>query len=254
MSSRSDTAPEISLRRALGFPFTRRNWPLTLLYLGLLQYVPLVGWIVLRGWRFDLARRIGAECDERLPDWRGLREHWRWGWILVTASMVHYLPLWIAAWTQRRVVFWTLVAIGQWWWTRLTDSPTEPFPMEEFGPGLRALAALLALFLLYPPLINAVLETGTHRYADTGRWVALYEFWKNVWGAGEDFWDVLRIEGGILGLNVLVGVVSLILVYTIGGAFLIPPLMFPVYMWTRGALMGQWIRKNRWEAGRSLAS
>jgi hypothetical protein len=65
---------------------------------------------------------------------------------------------------------------------------------------------------------------------------------------------VARIEGGIILLNLAVFAVSILLMLTIGGSAFIPPVMIPVYMWTRGALMGQWIWKTRYEEQTRLNS
>jgi hypothetical protein len=106
----------------------------------------------------------------------------------------------------------------------------------------------VVILIVIPPMISAIIESATQRYAETGRVAALFEFWHSIRLACGDLRDVVRIEAGILLLNVVVFAVSILLMLTVGGAALILPVMIPVYMWTRGALMGQWIAKNRAEA------
>lgn len=239
--------PRISLRRALAFPFTHPNWPQALLYMAAIQYVPILGYLVSRGWRFDIARRIGRGDEERLPDWRHWKSHLREGLILFLATQFYFLPLYIFLWYMRHDMYLALaeVAVGLYehYWKGLPDGPRR----EVIWAGGRALAWFLAALIVYPPIGSAIAESATQRYAVTGKIRTLYEFWWNIALVFDDFWDVLRIELSILALNVVVFITSMILLWTVGGTIFIPPVMIPIYMWTRGALMGQWIWKNRVE-------
>lgn len=246
--------PRISLRRALAFPFTQKNWPWALAYIGAIQFLPIVGYLIVRGWRFEIAKRVGNGEAEALPDWRNAMEHLKQGAILLGATIFHYIPLYVLLSAPRWGIIWTLIEIARWCYEKLfTDLQTKPF-WEVLEPGLKALAIFVAIMILVPPVISAVLESATQRYAETGRVRTLFEFWHSIRLAFTDLGDVIRIEAGILLLSAAVFVVSVALMLTVGGSALIPPVMIPVYMWTRGALMGQWIAKNRLEAAAARAA
>lgn len=239
--------PRISLRRALAFPFTQPNWPQALLYIGAIQYIPILGYLIIRGWRFDIARRIGNGHAEQLPDWRSWKSHLREGFVLFLATQFYFLPLYLFLWYMRHDIYYALaevvVGLYEHYWQGLPDGPRG----EVLWAGAKALAWVLVAMLVYPPVASSVVESATQRYAVTGRIRTLYEFWWNLWLVGDDFLDVLRIELSILGLTAAVFLVSLFLLWTMGGTIFIPAVMIPIYMWTRGSLMGQWIWKNRVE-------
>ncbi len=237
----------ISLRKALAFPFTQPNWPQALLYIGAIQYVPIFGYLIIRGWRFDIARRIGNGHIEQLPDWRSWKSHLREGIILFVATQFYFLPLYFFLWYMRHDIYYAVaelvVAAYEYLWQGLRQGPRS----EVLWAGGKALAWVLAALVIYPPIGSSFVEASTQRYAVTGTVRTLYEFWWNIWLVSDDLLDVLRIELSILGLSVVVFLVSLVLLWTLGGTIFIPAVMIPIYMWTRGALMGQWIWKNRIE-------
>lgn len=247
ISARAPQPPRISLRKALAFPFTQANWPQALLYIGAIQYIPILGYLIIRGWRFDIARRVGAGHAEQLPDWRAWKSHLREGIVLLIATQFYYLPLYFFLWYMRHDIYYALaeivVSLYEHYWQGLPDGPRP----EVLWAGAKALAWVLAALLIYPPIASSFIEAATQRYAVTGRVRTLYEFWWNIWLVQDDFFDVLRIELSILGLSIAVFLTSLFLLWTFGGTIFIPAVMVPIYMWTRGALMGQWIWKNRIE-------
>lgn len=241
------SVPTISLRRALAFPFTQRNWPLALLYIGAIQYVPILGYLIIRGWRFEIAQRVGANEQHALPDWRHVVTHLKQGTILFLVTQLYFVPMYLALAWPRSGVLWSVLRVIRTIFERLFTE-VQPQPWDEILiPGLRSLVIFIAILLLMPLLISPVVEAATQRYAHTGQVRSLFEFWKNLLFTFDDFYDVVRIELCILALNTVVLIVSIILLLTIGGAAFIPPVMIPIYMWTRGSLMGQWIWKNRIE-------
>ena len=243
--------PSISLRKALAFPFTQPNWPQALIYIGLIQYIPILGYLIIRGWRFDIARRIGTGQVKQLPDWISWRSHLREGFVLFLATQFYFLPLYLFLWYMRHDIYYALaeviVSLYEQYWKGLPDGPRS----DVLWTGARALAWVFAALLFYPPFASSIVEAATQRYAVTGRVRTLYEFWWNIWLVGDDLFDVLRIELSIFALSAVVLIVSLLLLWTFGGTIFIPAVMIPIYMWTRGALMGQWIWKNQIE-GQSL--
>jgi hypothetical protein len=239
--------PPISLRAALAYPFTQSNWLVALAYVGAIQFIPILGLLIIRGWRFDIARRVGAGTTTRLPDWRGATEHLKQGTLLFLVTIVHFIPLYILLAAPRWGIIWAVVDLVRWFYLRYF-TVIEPPPLAEIlDSGFKALVLFVVIMLVVPPILSAIVESATQRYAQTGRVRVLFEFWHSIRLACGDLGDVVRIEAGILLLNLVVFVVSLLLMMTVGGAAFIPPVMIPVYMWTRGALMGQWIRKNRAE-------
>ncbi|HTN73665.1 MAG TPA: DUF4013 domain-containing protein, partial [Pirellulaceae bacterium] len=218
-----------------------------LAYIGAIQFVPIIGYLIIRGWRFEIAKRIGENHADSLPDWRHAGVHLQQGTLLFAVTQLYFLPMYIALAWPRSGVLWAILRLLHNVYLQLF-TVIEPRPWWEIiGPGLKSLAILFAILLLVPPLISPLVESATQRYAQTGRVRALFEVWTNLRLAFSDLGDVVRIEGYILLLNIGVLAVSLLLTLTVGGAAFIPPVMIPIYMWTRGALMGQWIRKNHVE-------
>ena len=244
---RSNPPLRISLRRALAFPFTQRNWPQALAYIGLIQLVPVLGYLIIRGWRFEIAQRVGAQRADALPDWRHAKEHLKQGTLLFLVTQVYFLPMYLLLAWPRRGILWSVLGLLHACYVRLF-SDLAPTPWWDIiAPGLQSLAIFVAILIVVPPLISPLVESATQRYAHTGRVRTLFEFWTNLKLALTDSGDVIRIELCIFGLNVLVFVLSTILVLTVGGTIFVPSVMIPIYMWTRGSLMGQWIWKNRCE-------
>ena len=239
--------PRISLRAALAYPFTQSNWLVALAYVGAIQFIPILGFLIIRGWRFDIARRVGAGPTTRLPDWRGATEHLKQGTLLFFVTVLHFIPLYVLLAAPRWGIIWAVLDLVRWFYERYFTI-IEPRPLAEIlDSGLKALVIFVVIMIVVPPILSAIVESATQRYAQTGRVRVLFEFWHSIRLACGDLGDVVRIEAGILLLNLVVLTVSLLLMLTVGGAAFIPPVMIPVYMWTRGALMGQWIRKNRAE-------
>lgn len=239
--------PRISLRRALAFPFTQPNWPQALAYIGAIQFVPLLGYLIIRGWRFEIAQRLGCGATEALPDWRHALVHLKQGTLLLLATIVHYIPMYVILAWPRWGIIWGVLELLEWFYVKLFTDLQSPPLREVLMPALQSLALFVAVLLVMTPITSAIIESATQRYAQTGRVVALFEFWHSIRLACGDLGDVLRIEIGIWLLSGVVFLVSVLLLLTVGGSAIIPPVMIPVYMWTRGALMGQWIAKSRRE-------
>ncbi|MEO1234282.1 MAG: hypothetical protein AAFZ18_35855 [Myxococcota bacterium] len=72
----------------LVFPFLQRDWPVKLWIFWALSYVPVVGFIVARGWRLDLIHRIAWDYDRVLPEVKALPRHFIRGLVLwlITAA------------------------------------------------------------------------------------------------------------------------------------------------------------------------
>jgi hypothetical protein len=169
------------------------------------------------------------------------------GTLLFLVMLVHYIPLYVLLSAPRWGIIGAVWRLLKWCYiTIFTDVQPEPIS-EVLDAGLRSLAIFVAIMIIVPPIISAIIESATQRYAHTGRVRTLFEFWHSIRLACSDLGDVVRIELGILLLNVVVLIVSCLLLLTVGGSAFIPPVMVPVYMWTRGALMGQWIWKGRVE-------
>jgi hypothetical protein len=169
------------------------------------------------------------------------------GTLLFFVMVVHYIPMYLLLSAPRWGILAAVWRILKWLYVTLfTDVQPEPLS-RVLDDGMRALAIFVAIMIIVPPITSAIIEAATQRYAHTGRVRTLFEVWHSIRLACGDLRDVARIEGGIILLNLAVFIVSLLLMLTIGGSAFIPPVMIPVYMWTRGALMGQWIWKNRWE-------
>ncbi len=239
--------PRISLRRALAFPFTQRNWPQALAYIGLIQFVPILGYLIIWGWRFEIAQRVGERRADALPDWRHALTHLKQGTLLFFATQFYFLPMYILlAWPRSGILWAVLRLIKACYLWLTTEQSSQPW-WEIIQPGLKSLAIFVVILLVAPLILSPIAEAATQRYAHTGRVRTLFQFWSNLRLVFSDLYDVLRIELNIMGLSLLVFVVSTLLVMTVGGTVFIPPVMIPIYMWTRGALMGQWIWKNRCE-------
>ncbi len=232
----------LSLLTALSYPLRHRWWPLKILWMALFQYVPVVGQVALVGWQFDVARRVGRGDKEALPDWRHIGEHLGWGLLLWLIWFVYLLPMWAIIFWRRAQIFHLMVDSVAWLVEWMSNENVGPFwhvLEDKYG----SLILLTSVILFYPPLAYAFYEAGAVRFAQTGKARAMFNFWKSarllVGGLG----DFFRIEMFILLLNVTALLVSLLLWMTGVGTAFIPPIVLPVYTWTRGALTGQLIAK-----------
>jgi hypothetical protein len=162
-------APKISLFRALAFPFTQKNWPQALAYIAAIQFVPVLGYLIVRGWRFEIAQRVGAGRAEQLPDWRHAWRHLKEGTLLFIVMVVHYIPMYLLLSAPRWGILAAVWRVLKWIYvTVFTDVQPEPLS-RVLDDGLQALAIFVAILLIVPPITSAIIEAATQRYAHTGR-------------------------------------------------------------------------------------
>ncbi len=223
----------IQFGTAVGFVFKDPKWFPKVALLGLLLYVPLLGYIVVRGWRLELARRVYAGRRNPLPDWSRFGTKITDGLILAGMWLLYQLPALVGSGLMVFLFFLPYLRY-------LFDSDQRD--AAELGLSVTKWALRLIVSLLlaaYAVAADVMFLVAQTRYIATDRAAVFFDLRSNFL--------ILRRHPGVYAwvfiyrfiLNVVVNVVRIMLALTGIGSIFIPGLTSPPLHWTSGHLFGQ---------------
>lgn len=219
------------------FPFRYKGWLKKMWWIPILNYIPGINLILLRGWRLDYTRRIARDEENPLPGF-DLAQFFLSGSLLWCMTGLYSLvPIAMIAFFGVGGFGDLISDLGYFWDLLFTDKEVMPlgkFVVNEFRETLAALAIDSAWIVASFPLYRAAMV----RYAVTGK---LRSF-LNVWGNGRfilknplKFAQVYMFSTVII---FLLSVGSSLLIATVVGAFLVPILVPGLYYWSTASEFG----------------
>lgn len=242
------------LFRGLQFPFQQPTPGARLWWVLFFAYVPMLDFVVFRGWRLAIVQRIVRGEQPFLPSLGGLPRYCLNGVILWAMTALYLLPgalllilfggslatyiLDVAWWLIERFLLWREVAP---FWTVV-------------GRGLLHVGAEVSSAAIYFLVMGPAYRAGMLHYAAGGGVTAFLNFPRNVltvlrdpgafygvWVLDRVFWIVwmaigmatLSILGGVLATTVVLAPLAPVIGVAVIGSFL------TVYYWTTAYLYGQ---------------
>ncbi len=226
---------------AIVFPFKQRNWIGKLWWLPLVTFIPPFSFILMRGWRLDLVRRIGRRNPDSLPGLSDIARFFAEGILLYVMTALYLIPLGIftviagASWIQ------TILEIG-WWILQIIFDRNNAIPVGAFITQL----GLGAILQLASPFVYLVLTYPFYRMS-----MVRYALGKNalvffdIVGNAREIWKHPIMLTSLWFLEVLTatlfGLINGIVISTLVGVAIMPfvlALLFPMQYSITGYLFG----------------
>lgn len=211
--------------RAATFPFDDDEWLKKLGIATLIQFIPLVGQMVLQGWSFEISRRVKQNDVNPLPDWEEFMEFLKTGFIIFVANLVYQIPTVIFACIM--MVTSVLPAMG---------GDSDAAGVLAAGVGFVAICLSCVIFL-YALAAAIVFYGGYVRYIERPELSTFFQFGDNIALVRNNLGDFGSVLLYMLLAGLLIGAVSGITA-GIGGL-----LATPFFMYFMGHLLGQLSRK-----------
>lgn len=155
--------------RALTYPFDDDEWLQKLGLAVLIQFIPIVGPIVLLGWSLEISTRVKRNDPTPLPAWSEFGDYLRRGFLLFVAYLVYQLPTIIFACVASFI--WVLPALG---------AGNEDVMSALGGAAAIAVVCCSCLVVLYALAAAVVLFGGYVRFINRPELGTFFEFGDNI--------------------------------------------------------------------------
>lgn len=213
--------------RALTFPFDDDEWLKKLGIATLVQFIPLIGQIILQGWSYEISRRVRAGDPKPLPAWEDFGEFLRQGAILFVANLVYQIPT---------VIFGCIAAFA--WVLPALGADTDAAEALA-GLGVAAIVCCSCVVFLYAIAAAAVYYGGYVRYIDNPQFSTFMQFGENFALVRDNIGDFGMAVVYLLGAGLLAGLASSITAGILGLIYT------PFIMYFIGHVLGQLSQKLR---------
>jgi hypothetical protein len=228
----------LDLLEAIRFPFRQTNWLSKLWWLSLLAYIPPFNFIILRGWRLDITRRIARENPDALPDLNDIGRFFAEGFLLWMMTGIYLFPQVILITILGFGPLETALTIIGWLFATLfTDNETVPFMIMLSQIGIASLMGTI-IPIIYWILTYPLYRIGMVRYATSGKLSDFFDVFRNFWLMTRHYIAIMTIFFFELATWTLFGIVSGLVSATAIGVFLVPALILPSFYWTNGYIFG----------------
>jgi hypothetical protein len=195
----------MDIGKAFSFVFDDEQWVTSILIMGLLILVPILGSIMLIGYMMETARNVAMNSPRPLPKWDNFGEKLSLGFAGFVISLVYALPIIVLA----GLITCVAVALGG------ASGSEEAMGAVLGGTFLCILPLIILAALVIQPLMLAAIV----RYLQTGRLGDAFQFGTVVAMVRQDLggWVVLWL------LSILAGIIgSLGSMVIIGFIFTVP--------------------------------
>jgi hypothetical protein len=200
--------------RALTYPFDDDEWLQKLGLATLIQFIPIVGSIVLGGWSLEISTRVKRQDPTPLPDWSEFGEYLRKGFLLFVAGLVYQIPTIIFLCAASLV--WVLPAMG---------GDNENAVGALAGAALIAVICCACLIVLYALAAAIVFFGGYVRFISRPELGTFFEFGDNIAIVREHIGEFGMVLLYIVLASVIASIVSGI-TFGLGGLLYTPFLMY----------------------------
>lgn len=235
--TRINTSHALDYAESATFPLRHPDWFHRIWWLAVVNFVPVLNLVLMRGWRLELTRRIGYGNPQPFPESRDLGNFLGSGVILWFMTFLYNVPLFFVIFFFERelprTLWQTVVFLFQWIWGEEGASAGAFLSLLVKALGQASLPTL-CYFVAWPLYRVAML-----RFALTGNPGSFFRPIANLRLVLRHlnlffllfFFDLLSqtllaVAGGVLtalGIGVLVT----------------PAVLLPMYYWTTGHLYGR---------------
>jgi len=222
--------------QAVVWPFRRPNWPERMWWLPLVHFVPMFNFIIMRGWRLDVVRRMSRNEPQPLPDLRDFGRFFADGLILWAMTGVYLLPqiLLLALFGFKPIEAGLTVLF---WLFRTLAGDAVSFGTVLADLGLAALVSVI-LPIVYWLGTYPLYRVAMVRYAVTGKVSTFFDLFTNIRIAGTTFTAVMTVFIFEFLAATAFGLLSGALISTFIGSIAVPLVLFPALYWTTAYLFG----------------
>jgi hypothetical protein len=226
---------------ALTFPFKQRGWIMELLITIIIAAIPVIGFLMIKGWEFEISTRVRHKAPRLLPGWRNIGNRLMRGLLVTLALFIYNIP------------FLLLVMITVWFWISpvmrwLTGQITSDVAAAELGgPLLGVRIGLIIITAIVWFIGHALYWSGYLRYIETRRYSLFFDLVPNAIITFNTIADDLLMTVYLFGAQVFAGfietAVGAMLTATGIGAFLVPFVVpavnFTFMSWVRAYLYAE---------------
>ncbi|NDJ54823.1 MAG: DUF4013 domain-containing protein [Chloroflexi bacterium] len=222
---------------AIIYPFRDGRWPFKLGPIFALQYIPLLGQAIARGYEAKISQGIHAGVEQPMPTWGDFFKHAGRGLAIYFAQFIYQLP----------TIIFTISIIALWilpFFTGLfsgTETIEQAFQaawqrwLGAMGPRL----ALSCAALFYATLATMSFHAGYLRYIQTERYLAFFEIIPNLRLMLRNLLPILTEFAFTILTLVIVALVSWMVSLTGVGVAFVPGFAFTFLTYTNGYSIGQ---------------
>jgi hypothetical protein len=200
--------------RALTYPFDDDEWLQKLGLATLIQFIPIVGPIVLLGWSLEISTRVKRQDPTPLPDWSEFGEYLRKGFLIFVAYLVYQLPT---------IIF---MCVASFIWVLPTMGAGNEDAMAALGgAAVFVVICCACLVVLYALAAAVVLFGGYVRFINRPELGTFFEFGDNIAIVRENLGEFGMVLLYVILAGVIASVVSSITV-GLGGLLSTPFLTY----------------------------
>jgi hypothetical protein len=224
---------------ALTFPFREKDVVQKIWWLPLVNFVPVLNLILMRGWRVSVVRRMGRHEAQFLPEPHNLGRFLADGTILWIMTGLYLIPQIILLAIFGQGAIDNILTILLWIFNTLfTDNPTIALSVLITDVLLGTIMQLIipgAYWLLSWPVYRAAMI----RFSTTGRVWAFFDIITNIKLVARHLDEFMLTFFWTLAMNALIGFVSGLFISTAIGSILVPLITIPMFYWTTGYIYGR---------------
>ena len=221
------------------FPLGQRNWPIKIWFAPLVNLVPILGLIAIRGWRVDIVRRMGRGEEQLLPNPSDIGRFLGRGTTLWVMTGIYAIPEIILLAIFGSKIIKNILDILLWiWQTVFTDEPTVAFSVLLAKVGMSLIAQLIipgAYYFLSWPLYRAAMI----RYSVTGNAALFFDIFRNIGLVIKYLDNFMLVFFYTILTQIMIALISGMFLATVVGSILIPLFSVPLFYWTTGYLYGK---------------
>ncbi len=222
--------------RALIWPFQRPDWIERMWWLPLVHFVPVFNFIIMRGWRLDVVRRVSRNEPQPIPDLRDFGRFFADGLILWAMTGLYFLPqIFLLALFGFKPIEVGLTVL--FWLFQTVTGDAISFGALLADLGLAALVSVI-LPIVYWLATYPLYRVAMVRYAATGKVGVFFDVFTNLRIAGANFAAVMTLYIFEFLATMAFGMLSSALLSTVFGAVAVPLVLFPALYWTTAYLFG----------------
>ncbi len=222
--------------RALFYPFQQKNWFGELLMALAISAIPVAGYFLIKGWEFEVSRRVRHNAHRLFPGWGDLWGKLFRGVLIRLTGLLYNIPTLL------------LVAFTAWLWLApilrgLWDPAAASQPIESiyrYGLGLRI--GMIIVTAMVALALNSLYWAGYLRYIDTGRYEFFFDIAANFYAVITTMLDDFVMAIFLVIFNILLGLlnaaVATLLTATGFGALLAPILLPAISLSLTSAFTG----------------
>jgi hypothetical protein len=242
MTTYDEHAPPVSVQsypEGVIFPFQQSNWPAKLWWISLVNFVPILNVILMRGWRLNIVRRMGRRETNWLPDVHGIGNYLVDGLVLWFMSGVYFIPQIVLLSILGGDIIDNVLTILLWVYDNLfTDKETISFATLAgdvgFGLLVRMILPGIYFFLSWPFYRAAMI-----RYSVSGNPLVFFDFVTNARIVFGNLSSILLVFFLYLTTATILSSLSGLLIATFIGSLVVPMVLLPMGYWVTGYLYGR---------------